>query len=102
MVRINFDEDSCIGSGICESLVADVFRTGDDGLTTLQREVVGGRPTRRTSTGSFTMSDRGDWHCVAALSYGGPAQFPALQSRHNPEDRDGRRGSGRTPGGERW
>ncbi|MCV7153486.1 ferredoxin [Mycolicibacterium pyrenivorans] len=41
MVRINFDEDSCIGSGICESLVADVFRTGDDGLTTLQREVVG-------------------------------------------------------------
>ncbi|WP_179476105.1 ferredoxin [Mycolicibacterium vinylchloridicum] len=40
MLRIHFDQDSCIGSGICESLVPDVFRTNDDGTTSVQTDTV--------------------------------------------------------------
>ncbi|MGO9382496.1 MAG: ferredoxin [Mycobacterium sp.] len=40
MVRVEFDQDSCIGSGICESLAEDVFRVGDDGVMTPVTDVV--------------------------------------------------------------
>jgi ferredoxin len=39
-MHIDFDQDACIGSGICESIAEDVFRIGDDGLTSLVIEVV--------------------------------------------------------------
>jgi ferredoxin len=39
-VRIEFDENSCIGSGICESIAEDVFRVSDDGVMTLVTDVV--------------------------------------------------------------
>jgi ferredoxin len=32
--RIDVDQDSCIGSGICESIAEDLFRVGDDGVMT--------------------------------------------------------------------
>jgi ferredoxin len=40
MIRIEVDQDSCIGSGICESIAEDVFRVGDDGVMTLVTEAV--------------------------------------------------------------
>jgi ferredoxin len=40
MIRIEVDPDSCIGSGVCESLAEDVFFVGDDGVVTLLTEVV--------------------------------------------------------------
>lgn len=40
MVRIEFNQDACIGSGICESIAEDVFRVGDDGVMTPFLEVV--------------------------------------------------------------
>jgi ferredoxin len=40
MVRIEFDQDCCIGSGICESIAEDVFSVGDDGVMTLLTDVV--------------------------------------------------------------
>lgn len=39
-VRIEFDQDSCIGSGICESIAEDLFRIGDDGLMALVTDAV--------------------------------------------------------------
>lgn len=40
MIRVEVDQDSCIGSGICESIADDVFHVGDDGVMTLVTEVV--------------------------------------------------------------
>jgi ferredoxin len=40
MVRIEFDLDCCIGSGICESLVEDVFSVDNDGVMTVVTDVV--------------------------------------------------------------
>jgi ferredoxin len=40
MIRIEFDQDSCIGSGICESIAEDLFRVGDDGVMTPVTDVV--------------------------------------------------------------
>jgi ferredoxin len=40
MVRIEFDQDSCIGSGICESIAEDLFRVGEDGVMTPVTDVV--------------------------------------------------------------
>jgi len=34
-MRIEFDRDSCIGSGICESIAEDIFRIAGDGLMEL-------------------------------------------------------------------
>jgi ferredoxin len=39
-MHIEFDQDACIGSGICESIAEDVFRIGDDGLMSLVVDVV--------------------------------------------------------------
>jgi ferredoxin len=39
-MHIDFDQDACIGSGICESIAEDVFRIGDDGLMSLVVDVV--------------------------------------------------------------
>ena len=40
MVRIEFDQDCCIGSGICESIAEDLFHVGDDGVMTVLTDVV--------------------------------------------------------------
>jgi ferredoxin len=32
--RIDVNQDTCIGSGICESIAGDLFRVGDDGVMT--------------------------------------------------------------------
>jgi ferredoxin len=32
--RIEVDQESCIGSGICESIAEDLFRVGEDGVMT--------------------------------------------------------------------
>jgi ferredoxin len=40
MIRIEVDPDSCIGSGICESIAEDVFLVCDAGVATLVTEVV--------------------------------------------------------------
>lgn len=34
-MHIDFDQDACIGSGICESIAEDVFQLTDDGLMAL-------------------------------------------------------------------
>ncbi|OJZ68981.1 hypothetical protein BRW65_24190 [Mycobacterium paraffinicum] len=34
-MRIEFDRESCIGSGICESIAEDIFRVAGDGLMEL-------------------------------------------------------------------
>lgn len=34
-MRINVDENSCAGHGVCESIADDVFEVGDDGVVTL-------------------------------------------------------------------
>ena len=39
-MHIDFDQDACIGSGICESIADDVFRTANDGLMALVVDVV--------------------------------------------------------------
>jgi ferredoxin len=41
VVRIEFDQNVCIGSGICESIADDIFRIGDDGLMSLRVDEVG-------------------------------------------------------------
>jgi ferredoxin len=38
--RIEVNQDSCIGSGMCESIAEDLFRVGDDGVMTPVTEVV--------------------------------------------------------------
>jgi ferredoxin len=40
MIRIEVDQDSCIGSVICESIAEDLFRVGDDGVMTVVTDVV--------------------------------------------------------------
>ncbi|MDZ7881430.1 MAG: ferredoxin [Mycobacterium sp.] len=39
-MRIDFDRESCIGSGVCESIAEDLFRVDDDGAMTLVDAVV--------------------------------------------------------------
>ena len=39
-MHIDFDQDACIGSGICESIADDVFRIANDGLMGLVVDVV--------------------------------------------------------------
>ena len=34
-MRINVDTDHCTGHGICESLAADIFEVGSDGMVHL-------------------------------------------------------------------
>jgi len=40
MIRIEVDPDTCIGSGICESIAEDLFHVGDDGVMTPVADVV--------------------------------------------------------------
>jgi ferredoxin len=40
-MHIDFDQDACIGSGICESIAEDVFSVAADGLMTLIVDAVG-------------------------------------------------------------
>jgi ferredoxin len=40
MIRIEVDPDTCIGSGICESIAEDLFHVGDHGVMTPVTDVV--------------------------------------------------------------
>lgn len=39
-MKLIADRDRCEGHGMCEALAPEIFRVGDDGIVTLDREIV--------------------------------------------------------------